>query len=259
MKRILIYVGMLTLLGFALLVQAKQYAVFGELAIDQVEASDTQPRLSSTAEGSIERAAEGSVERAAEGSVERAAEGSIEKTPKLKKQLILDGNAAGNGQEELLAQASFRVKQFSTELKAELIAAIQSGGLNAGVEVCHSKAPKIAERLSTQGWSVARTSLKTRNQENTPDQWETAMLKQFDARFQQGEKAENLVTILSDKNHFRFMKAIPMDQVCLACHGSSIDSNLQKTIQKYYPNDTATGFALEDIRGAFTLQKDLSE
>lgn len=240
MKRILIYVATLTLFGFsqfglASLAQVKQRAVLFEFAINQAEAVDTQPRLNDSADGKVERAAE------------------------LKKQMMLDRNAAGNDQQELITQASLRVKQFSTQLKAELSAAIQSGGLNAGVEVCHSKAPKIAERLSTEGWSVARTSLKTRNQDNAPDQWETDTLRQFDARFHQGEKAENLITILSNKKHFRLMKAIPMDQVCLACHGSSIDPSLQKTIQKYYPNDGATGFSLKDIRGAFTLQKDLSE
>jgi hypothetical protein len=101
--------------------------------------------------------------------------------------MILDRNAAGNDQQELITQANFRVKQFSTQLKAELMAAIQSAGLNAGIEVCQSEAPKIAERLSTEGWSVARTSLKTRNHQNTPNQWETNTLKQFDARFKQGE------------------------------------------------------------------------
>jgi|GEM_PF-372848 len=248
MKRVLIYVATLTLFGFsqfglAALAQVKQRAVLFEFAINQAEAVDTQARLNDSADGKVEK----------------AAEGSVEKTPELKKQMMVDRNAAGNDQQELITQASLRVKQFSTQLKAELIAAIQSGGLNAGVEVCHSKAPKIAERLSTEGWSVARTSLKTRNQENTPDQWETDTLSQFDDRFKQGEEATNLVATRSDKKHFRFMKAIPMDQVCLACHGSSIDPSLQKTIQKYYPNDRATGFSLKDIRGAFTLQKDLSE
>ena len=186
-------------------------------------------------------------------------ESTVKNVDERNKKVKSDKNRAIHEQQELIAQASIRVKQFSTELKTELISAIQSGGFEAGIDVCYSKAPKIAERLSTEGWSVARTSLKTRNQENKPDEWETDTLKQFDARFKQGEEAANLVTISSDKKHFRLMKAIPMDQVCLACHGSSIDSSLQQKIQQYYPNDNATGFTLEDIRGAFTLQKDLPQ
>jgi hypothetical protein len=162
-------------------------------------------------------------------------------------------------QEGLIGQAKLKVKQFSMQLKAELVAAIQSGGLEAGVEVCHTKAPQIAAGLSVDGWTVARTSLKTRNEKNTPDQWEADVLIQFDKRFKQGEKPATLVTTLSEEKRFRLMKAIPMNKVCLACHGRAVDPNLQKTIQEHYPNDTATGFSLEDIRGAFTLQKDLAE
>jgi hypothetical protein len=162
-------------------------------------------------------------------------------------------------QEILIGQAKLKVKQFSMQLKAALVAAIQSGGLEAGVEVCHTKAPQIAASLSVDGWKVGRTSLKIRNQKNIPDQWEADVLSLFDKRFQQGEKPESLVATSSKETKFRLMKAIPMDKVCLACHGSAIDPSLQKTIQKYYPNDTATGFSLEDIRGAFTLQKNIAE
>lgn len=248
MKRIPIYIAIITLFGFsqfglASLAQAKQRAFQFDFAINQTGAADALLRMNDSADGRVEG----------------ATEDAVEKTPEPKKQMILDENTAGNDHNELIAQASLRVKEFSTQLKAELVAAIQSGGLDAGVEVCHSKAPQIAERLSSERWSVARTSLKTRNQGNAPDQWEHETLKQFDARFKQGEVSANLVATLSDKKHFRFMKAIPMDQVCLACHGNSIDPSLLKTIQKYYPNDGATGFSLEDIRGAFTLQKDLSE
>ena len=125
--------------------------------------------------------------------------------------------------------------------------------------MCHSRAPEIASTLSNDGWTVARTSLRTRNKENAADQWESDTLVDFDSRFKQGEDAAGLVAVLSDDQAFRFMKAIPMDKVCLACHGSTIDPKVLRSIQIHYPNDSATGFSIEDIRGAFTLEKDLSE
>ncbi len=248
MKRIRIYVGMLTLFGFSQfalvsLVLAKQRVVQFHFESDQAEALDIQPRLSSNSNGEFEKNVEGPVEKASE--------------PKMRG--VLEGNTVGYDQQELIAQANLRVKQFSGQLKTELMAAIDFGGLNEGVEVCHSKAPNIADNLSTDGWILARTSLKTRNEKNKPDKWETDTLHQFNTRFKQGEEVADLVTIALDENRFRLMKAIPMDHLCLACHGSSIDASLQETIQKYYPDDNATGFTLEDLRGAFTLQKDLSE
>ncbi|WP_412971444.1 DUF3365 domain-containing protein [Glaciecola sp. MF2-115] len=161
--------------------------------------------------------------------------------------------------EELTQQAKLKMKAFASQLKTELLAAIQTGGLEAGVEVCHSKAPKIAQSLSTDNWTVARTSLKTRNLQNKPDQWESDSLALFDKNYKEGVKAADLVVSSLEEDRFRLMKAIPMDNVCLACHGSNIDPKLQKTIQKYYPEDRAIGFSMEDIRGAFTLQKDLSQ
>ena len=57
---------------------------------------------------------------------------------------------------------------------------------------------------------------------------------------------------------YRYMKAIPVGEVCLACHGSSLDPELKATIDGGYPEDRATGFALGELRGAFTVTKTLA-
>jgi hypothetical protein len=54
---------------------------------------------------------------------------------------------------------------------------------------------------------------------------------------------------------FRYMKAIPADDVCLMCHGKNIPDNLSAELKQLYPNDQATGFKKGDIRGAFTAIK----
>jgi hypothetical protein len=60
--------------------------------------------------------------------------------------------------------------QLGTELKAELGAAIQKGGPVAAIDVCHTRAPAIAERLSAEsGARVGRTALRVRNASNAPD------------------------------------------------------------------------------------------
>lgn len=156
---------------------------------------------------------------------------------------------------DMLAQSQQKTTLFATQLKTELVNAIQSGGLEAGVSVCHTKAPEIAQSLSTDGWSIGRTSVKTRNELNVADEWERQQLQDFDTRYKQGEAPSELVSVLSNEDSFRYMKAIPMDKVCLACHGKSIDQSLQERIQQLYPTDRATGFSLEDIRGAFVVEK----
>jgi hypothetical protein len=169
-------------------------------------------------------------------------------------------DAAG---EQHAAEAKALIKQFATTLQGELQAAIKAGGPINAVEVCKDKAPAIAADLSEQsGWQVGRTSLKTRNAAlNTPDQWEQAVLEQFEQRKQQGEAADAIayaeVVEDADGKAFRFMKAIPTGEVCLACHGTDIEPDLADTLDAAYPDDQARGFALGDIRGAFTLSKPL--
>jgi hypothetical protein len=171
-------------------------------------------------------------------------------------------NGQANGQvqqEHLRIEAQQKIAQFASQLKTALVSAVQEEGLVHAVNVCHELAPKIARELSTDGWQVARTSLKTRSDVNKPDQWELETLEDFDRRFKAGTDVSQLTVARQDDGQFRYMKAIPTDQICLACHGSSVDDTLIETINKKYPNDRALGFTLEDLRGAFTLKKKINE
>lgn len=167
-------------------------------------------------------------------------------------------NAAdGPSNQELAQQAKVRIKTFASTLKGELKAAIKSGGLPAGIKVCNERAPQIADELSTDGWVLARTSLKTRNANNKADAWEQSMLMRFESRKQAGEAVSEIAAIERNDDQFRLMKAIPTGQVCLACHGVNISQPVKDTLAQYYPHDMATGFSVGDIRGAFTVSKRL--
>ncbi len=50
------------------------------------------------------------------------------------------------------------------------------------------------------------------------------------------------------------MKAIPLQEGCLGCHGSEIKPAIAAALNEKYPNDQATGYSVGDIRGAFTLR-----
>jgi hypothetical protein len=56
---------------------------------------------------------------------------------------------------------------------------------------------------------------------------------------------------------FRYMKAIPTRGICLRCHGEKIDPSLRMVLDRFYPEDQATGFEIGDVRGAFTIIKPL--
>ena len=154
------------------------------------------------------------------------------------------------------------VKQYFSALKTELQGGMKEGGPVNAIGLCNIEAPAIAARVSEQSeWDVGRTSLKLRNPANAPDAWEKGVLDSFESRKAAGEdvkKMEATAVVDEDgKRVFRYMKAIPTAELCLLCHGAQVPADVEVKLSELYPGDQARGFAVGDIRGAFTLKKDL--
>ncbi|MGB7930683.1 MAG: DUF3365 domain-containing protein [Gammaproteobacteria bacterium] len=153
--------------------------------------------------------------------------------------------------------------EFMKTLKGELMQAMQAGGPVNAVGVCNLRAPAIAAEMgSLKGWQVGRTSLKLRSLANAPDEWERARLESFEQRKQAGENPAQLeyyaVVEQDGVPVFRYMKAIPTAEPCLACHGAKIDPAVEAKLAELYPMDQARGYRVGDIRGAFTFIEPLS-
>jgi hypothetical protein len=158
-------------------------------------------------------------------------------------------------------EAKALIKEFAGTLRDELQAAIKAGGPTSAVAVCKDRAPAIAADLAGRsGWEVKRTSLKPRNLTlDTPDSWERQVLARFEERKAAGEAPDTLAfgAVVDDAGtkRYRFMKAIPTGDVCLACHGKDINPDVASALNAAYPGDQARGYALGDIRGAFSVSK----
>ena len=167
--------------------------------------------------------------------------------------------AADVDQARLKQEAIGIVKQFGGALKPELKKAIQSGGPAHAISVCADKAPSIAQGLSSEtGWRVKRVSLKARNHKTAvPDAWEKKVLEQFDQRQAAGESAAKMTYAEVVDGSFRFMKAQGVEAICLSCHAAEIKPEVEAALKEKYPKDTARGYSLGQIRGAFSLSMDL--
>jgi hypothetical protein len=154
-------------------------------------------------------------------------------------------------------------RQFGATLLDALQQAVRSGGPVNGIAVCRDRAGQVATDLGQRlGMLVGRTSLKVRNPANAPDNWELAVLKQFEARKAVGEPVDQLefFAVIEDdqgQKTFRYMKAIPTAAPCLNCHGENLSPEVDAKLKELYPNDLARGFKAGDLRGAFTLAKPL--
>lgn len=160
----------------------------------------------------------------------------------------------------LAAEARGLAMQLGERLKGELVSAMQAGGPVAAIGVCRDKAlPLTAELGAQHGWEIGRTSLRVRNPANAPDDFERAVLEDFNRRLAGGEPVAQIedtsLDVHGERREFRFMKAIPTAEACTVCHGRQVAAPLRSTLQEMYPEDAATGFAAGDIRGAFTLRK----
>jgi hypothetical protein len=143
-----------------------------------------------------------------------------------------------------------------------LQAEIAQGGPTSAVEVCREKAPQMAKAASEQtGWGIRRVSLRNRNPKAVPDAWERAALEDFDRRAAAGESPATLekwdVVKSGERNELRYMKALPVQPLCVSCHGpvDQLGPGVAEKLKTHYPQDLGTGYAVGQIRGAITIRK----
>lgn len=159
--------------------------------------------------------------------------------------------------------AASLLSQLGAALKAELAA----GSPESAIGVCKQIAPDLAGRLSRENdLRVARVSLKARNPLlGAPDAWEQQALMAFDRAAANGDKAETLEqSAIVDEPQGRFLryiKAIPVQPLCLACHGApeTIPPAVRDRLAAEYPHDRAVGYRVGEIRGAVTVKQRLAQ
>lgn len=174
-----------------------------------------------------------------------------------------DSAAKARYLEESRQVATAFIQQLGGEVKKEF----QAKGPEAALKVCTERAPELAKTLSDKyGWRISRVSLKPRNLVlGTPDAWEQRVLATFEQRAFQGENPQNIehgdvVNELGGKS-FRYMKALTMQELCVACHGTAdkLNPGVKKQVAIDYPHDKAVGYQPGQIRGAVTIKRALGE
>lgn len=155
------------------------------------------------------------------------------------------------------AAAGSFVQQLGGALKEEM----QKGGPDHAILVCRDLAPQIAGEISrANGWRVTRVGTRVRNPMlGLADDWERQVLADFADRAAKGEKYPEMVfgevVDIGGAQHYRFMKAIPVQEACLKCHGSpeQIPDTVKAKLASAYPHDRATGYQVGDLRGAVSI------
>ena len=154
------------------------------------------------------------------------------------------------------------VKDMSSQLGSALQKEMAANGPAAAIKVCKELAPAITSEISRKtGQRVTRVSLKTRNPLlGSPDAWEQKVLADFAVRMEKENPAtmEYAEIVTEPQGKFmRYMKAIPVQDVCLKCHGTpdSIAPAVKEQLNVEYPADKATGYTVNQLRGAFSIKR----
>ncbi len=171
----------------------------------------------------------------------------------------LSASAQDDSLAESRSVAVALIQQLGAQLKTEMAA----GGADAAIKVCTKIAPEFATKFSLEtGWRVTRVSLKARNPLiGTPDAWEQQALKNFDARAAAGDAVDKLEhsEIVDEPNgrYFRYVKALPVQALCLACHGGTeqISESVKSALLRIYPHDRAIGYVPGQVRGAISIKR----
>lgn len=148
-------------------------------------------------------------------------------------------DAAGARGAEILAP-------FKMQLKQALEAGLAQGP-SAAIGACKLQAPQIAEALSVDGVVVGRSSHRLRNPRNAAPEWVAPIMQAYvdDA----ADRSPRTVELGGDR--VGYVEPILIQPVCLACHGDVRDPSLAGRIADEYPDDAATGFELNELRGVF--------
>lgn len=153
-----------------------------------------------------------------------------------------------------IAKATF--EQLFAQVKAKM----ETAGPTAAVEYCSVAALPLVDSLSTaQGVRIKRTSDRVRAPWDMPDTDEQRQLNEVLAKLARGVKPMDLpaqALVLGDSIAYYQPILISMP-TCLKCHGTpglEVDGATMAMLAERYPGDAATGYAVGDFRGLWSVR-----
>jgi hypothetical protein len=146
-------------------------------------------------------------------------------------------------------------QEAKSELGKNLTGAIQNKGLVGAIEFCNQKAiPLTNDSSKSFNVSLKRVSDKPRNSQNEANSEEKKVIEKFKTQLLNKEK---LTPIISETtNNLVGYFPIQTTGLCLQCHGNKeITNDVLARIQILYPNDKATGYTENQIRGLWVVEQ----
>jgi mono/diheme cytochrome c family protein len=143
------------------------------------------------------------------------------------------------------------------ELGKNLMQAINQQGHAGAVSFCHEQAiPLTLQVARERGVSIRRVSDQPRNPDNTAQGDQLAYIDKAKQRLAAQQIPEPQVT--STGQHITAYYPITTNAMCLGCHGqpeSDIKPDTLSRLNALYPDDQATGYAANQLRGIWVISQ----
>jgi hypothetical protein len=176
---------------------------------------------------------------------------------------ISNSESSETNKSVILNEAKNLLKETAKQYKNTLIQGLQHNNLIKALKYCNKEVEQLVSKDNEKGFTIKRVSLKPRNKNNYPNLYEKEILEKLNklSLIDNKDLALEHSDIIKDENNnkFVYVKAIRIKEVCLNCHGSNINDDLKKEIQKLYPDDKAINYKLNDIRGAFVMYRNIKD
>lgn len=141
-------------------------------------------------------------------------------------------------------------------LSGKLTQQMKAGGTKQAIPFCNIEAIPLTDSLSKKfDVSIKRTSDKLRNQDNDATNRELEVISNYKNLKSQEVVLHPIVEEGADKK-IHFYAPIITNAKCLKCHGKVGEMTTIETdsiIKSLYPNDMATGYRDEEVRGIWSI------
>ena len=135
--------------------------------------------------------------------------------------------------------------------------AINKGGTEYAVDFCSTKAIELTDSVGRSlNAKVKRVSDNNRNPKNSAN-WDELNYMQAAKRDLENGKTPDPGFLDVGNNRIVHYYPIVTNQLCMQCHGqpkSDISSTTLTKINTLYPNDRATGYKLNELRGIWVVE-----
>lgn len=146
--------------------------------------------------------------------------------------------------------------QTQKVLLSNVSKAMQQGGSLYAVEFCNIQASGLVDSLNVEfNCEISRVTNKNRNPENHLQTNTDKQMWNYFASIQQNEKLHDTL-IHVEENMIYYKPILTAMPACLQCHGPAqeIQPQTLEKIQALYPEDKATGYGLNELRGLWKIE-----